>query len=48
MRNTTICRLARRLALMAALVATAFVFATSTSGVGTLLDSRTVASSWLG
>ena len=37
-----ICRLARRLALMAALAATAFVFITSTTGAGALLDSRTI------
>lgn len=40
-----ICRLARRLALMAALVATAIVFVSSTTGVGALLDSRTVTTS---
>ncbi|HEY8662389.1 MAG TPA: hypothetical protein VIL68_02120 [Propionibacteriaceae bacterium] len=42
MGNTLICRLARRLALMAALVAAAFVFITSTTGAGALLDSRTI------
>jgi hypothetical protein len=40
-----ICRFARRLALMAALVATAIVFVSSTTGAGALLDSRTVAAS---
>ena len=45
MGTTLICRLARRLALMAALVATAIVFVSSTTGVGTLLDSRTVTAS---
>jgi len=42
MGNTLICRLARRLALTAALVAAAFVFITSTTGAAALLDSRTV------
>jgi hypothetical protein len=42
MGKTVICRLARRLALMAALAATAFIFVTSPSGAGALLDSRTV------
>lgn len=42
MGNTLISRLARRLALMAALVATAVVFLTSTTGAGALLDGRTV------
>jgi hypothetical protein len=42
MGNTLICRLARRLALMAALVAAALVFITSTTGAGALLDSRTI------
>ena len=37
-----ICRLARRLALMAALAATALVFIASTTGAGALLESRTV------
>jgi len=34
MGNTLICRLARRLALMAALIAAAFVFTTSMTGAG--------------
>jgi len=42
MGNTLICRLARRLALMAALVATAVILLTSTTGAGALLDGRTV------
>jgi hypothetical protein len=42
MGNTVICRLARRLALMTALAAAAFVFITSTTGAGALLDSRTI------
>ena len=45
MGTTLICRFARRLALMAALVATAIVFVNSTTGVGALLDSRTVTAS---
>jgi hypothetical protein len=44
MRYILICRLARRLALMAALVATAVVVATSMTGAGALLDTRTVTS----
>jgi len=39
MRNTYVCLLARRLALMAALVATAVVLVISASGAGALLDS---------
>jgi len=35
-------RLARRLALVAALAAAAVVIITSTTGAGTLLDSQTV------
>jgi hypothetical protein len=42
MGTTLICRLARRLALMAALAAATFVFVTSTTGAGVLLDSHTV------
>lgn len=38
MGNTVICRLARRLALICALVAALFVFITSSSGAGALLD----------
>ncbi len=45
MGTTLICRFARRLALMAALVATTIVFVSSNTGVGALLDSRTVTSS---
>jgi|BarGraIncu00222A_1022003.scaffolds.fasta_scaffold11835_4 hypothetical protein len=42
MGNTVICRFARRLALVAALAAAAFVFFASPNAVGALLDSRTV------
>lgn len=42
MRTTVICRLARRLALMAALAAATFVFLASSTDVGSLLDNRTV------
>ena len=48
MGNIVICRLARRLALMAALAAAAFVFATSTAGAGALLDSLIATSAWRG
>jgi len=41
--NTLICRLARRLALMAALAATTVVFISSTTAARVLLDTRTVA-----
>jgi hypothetical protein len=46
--NTLICRLARRLALMTALAATTFVFVTSATAAGALLNSRTVMAVWLG
>jgi len=42
MRNTLICRLARRLALLAALAAAAVVIITSTTVAGAPLDSRTI------
>jgi hypothetical protein len=48
MRYIVIYRLARRLALMAALVATAVVVATSMTGAGSLLDSPPVTSVWWG
>jgi hypothetical protein len=40
MGHSVICRLARRLALTAALLAAAFIFGTSSTSAGALLDSH--------